>query len=982
MEQENKIYDIDTRIDENVFNITNSCEYYTREALNTVQIDGSTLSIIHLNTRSMYNKFLTLQDYLKGFKNKFSIVAITETWLKDDMINEVQMEGYSLYSLNRKHKKGGGVALYINSNLRTKIISEMTEMENEIEMITVEIMSATEKHVLVSCVYRPPESCVKLFIEKMTQNLERVRHKRQVICGDFNINFEKSNDSTITDVLNSLNCLGLFPLITRPTRITSQSATTIDNIFTNVEDIIIRGVLTIDISDHLPIFTVLKYNHKVVHSNTVKQKRNRSLQALGALNNDLNKQKWEAVYVNDVNQAYDSFIETVTRLYNKNCKIIYYKETKKDQPWITKGIKNACKKKNNLYRHFLKTQTKETESRYKKYKNKLLWIIKQRKKDYYSEKLMENQSNTKETWGIINSVTKGNNVKSMYPEYFTREDLEITEPKKIANEFSKYFASVGTIVAKKIPQTTNTRENMIIDNVNSIFIVNVEEEEIRTIVKNFGNKRSTDCEGFDMSILKNIVESIIEPFTYICNLSLKTGVFPEKMKIAKVIPLFKNGDKHEFTNYRPVSLLPQFSKILEKVFASRLNKFIDKENLLSKNQYGFRPKHSTALAIMELTEKISREIDNKNFLIGVFIDLQKAFDVINHSRLIWKLQKYGIRGIANKWITSYLKNRKQYVQINETKSDLWDINCGVPQGSILGPLLFLLYINDLPKASNTLQSILFADDTTLFYSGKNLKEVIEVVNTELIKIKHWFDSNKLVLNVNKTNFILFNDRGSNIDISLKIDRMEIQRVKETKFLGIIIDNELSWKPHIINTRNKVAKSIAVLYKVKSFLNQPALIILYNSLIMPYLTYGVEIWGTTYKTYTQPLFILQKKALKIINNTRYRDPSNPLFIKNKSLKFYDIVDYKILQILYKANSNNLPENIQERFEKRESCYNLKGTAIFKKPRFRTKIMERTVTIKGTNLWNGLQTEIKEIRTIMAFKKNIKSTLLAKYERSDV
>lgn len=257
----------------------------------------------------------------------------------------------------------------------------MTVIEkNEIEMITVEIMSKTAKNILVSCVYRQPESCVASFTDKITESLERTKNTKQIICGDFNINLENLNELRTTDFLNSMNSMGLFPLITKPTRITTQSATTIDNIFTNIDDIVMSGILMTDISDHLPIFTVIKYSHKMVHNNTVKTRRNRSLKALGALNEDLTKQKWETVYVNDVNVAYNSFIETVTRLYNKNCKIIHYNGKKKDQPWITKGIKNACKKKNNLYRYFLKSQTKEAENRYKKYKNKLLWIIKNRKK--------------------------------------------------------------------------------------------------------------------------------------------------------------------------------------------------------------------------------------------------------------------------------------------------------------------------------------------------------------------------------------------------------------------------------------------------------------------------------------------------------------------------------------------------------------------------------------------------------------------------
>uniref|UniRef100_A0A8C6KCG5 Reverse transcriptase domain-containing protein n=1 Tax=Nothobranchius furzeri TaxID=105023 RepID=A0A8C6KCG5_NOTFU len=437
-----------------------------------------------------------------------------------------------------------------------------------------------------------------------------------------------------------------------------------------------------------------------------------------------------------------------------------------------------------------------------------------------------------------------------------------------------------------------------------------------------------------MITVKTIIESGIEPFTYICNLSISTGKFPDAMEAAKAIPLYKSGNKHSFNNDRPVSLLPQFSKILEKGFESRLDKLIEKNYILNNEQYGFRTKHSTAMTIMELTDKISTAIDNKNDFVSVFIDLKKPFDVIDHSRLLQKLSQYGIRGVAHQWVKTDLEQRKQFVQIKDHKSKLCEINCGVPQGSVLGPKLFILFINDLVNVSKTLCTILFADDTTLFYSGSNIEEVAKVINDELIQIKSWFDINRLTLNLNKTHFILFNDK-KNSDVSLEIDGIEIQRVKETKFLGVLIDEDLSWKSHISYIKGKIAKSLGVLHRLKFLLTNSGLLALYNSLLVPHLTYCVEIWGATYKNYTQPVFILQKRALRIINYSGCRDPSNPLFIKYKLLKFHDLKDRKIIQTMYEVNLSTLPTNIQGIFEKRTSNYMLKETGVFTKPRFRTK-----------------------------------------------
>ena len=245
---------------------------------------------------------------------------------------------------------------------------------------------------------------------------------------------------------------------------------------------------------------------------------------------------------------------------------------------------------------------------------------------------------------------------------------------------------------------------------------------------------------------------------YICNLSLKSGVFPDKMKIAKVLPLYKSNDKHNVSNYRPVSILPQFSKILEKIFEKRLREFIDKNDLLFDGQYGFRTNRSTGLAINEMVDTLIQAVDDNKFCIGVFIDLKKAFDTVDHSLLIKKLRYYGVRGITSKFLDSYLNNRKQFVSYNNANSSEQTIKCGVPQGSILGPLLFILYINDMYKISRLLHFIIFADDTNIFHIGNNATNLIHVVNTELEKLTVWFEVNKLSLNVAKSNYMFFSKK--------------------------------------------------------------------------------------------------------------------------------------------------------------------------------------------------------------------------------
>ena len=282
-----------------------------------------------------------------------------------------------------------------------------------------------------------------------------------------------------------------------------------------------------------------------------------------------------------------------------------------------------------------------------------------------------------------------------------------------------------------------------------MFLGGVCESDVLEVVGKFKNKRSTDSNTIDMSTLKEVFDSVLKPFTYICNKSFLTGIFPDEMKMAKVIPIFKSGDIHTISNYRPISLLPQFSKIL--LFVNRLDGFIEKYGLLSDHQYGFRSNRSTSLAVIDFVENISTAIDEKQPSIGVFIDLRKAFDTIDHSLLLQKMERYGIRGVTHNWLRSYLNNRFQYVNINNTESHLRRVTCGVPQGSVLGPKLFILYLNENFTVSNNLKIVTFADDTNLFCSGEDMKELLKTVEREIIKLKKWFDRNKLSLNENKNN---------------------------------------------------------------------------------------------------------------------------------------------------------------------------------------------------------------------------------------
>ena len=900
----------------------------------------------------------------------------------------LKLTGYTCFYTNRQIKKGGGVAIFVKSLFNAKKVDKCSISINDMyECLTVELIFENCKNTYLTCVYRTPGSSIELFIENFSLILNNMNMNKNVyICGDFNIDllkFEVNNETKV--FIDTMYSMGLFPLITRPSRLTEFMSTLIDNIFSNIVNFRhYSGLFVTDITDHLPVFVVSNING--VKTLNLKKKykgiRKISSESLDKFKEDLSKESWASVYsANSVDLAYDTFINIFIGLYDKHCrtKRICINGNSDNKPWFTKGLKNACIKKNLLYRKFLKTRLNIDNNKYKTYKNKLTTVLRACEKNYYNIQLKINKSNIKNTWKLINNVLN----KSKFSEdceHFKINNNEYTSDcKVISDKFNQFFVNVGPTLASKIkiPELSVNRY-VKHNNVSSMFISAVLEDELINVVKNLSNKTSMDHNHISMSLVKNVISDISKPLTYIANKSFSQGCFPEQMKIAKVLPLYKNGDRELFTNYRPVSLLSQFSKIIEKLFANRLDSFINKHGLINNCQYGFRSNRSTSLALIEYIEEISNSIDNKNVTIGVSIDLKKAFDTIDHGILIKKLDCCGIRGIAKTWLQSYLQNRFQYVEFGNSKSELLKITCGVPQGSVLGPKLFLLYIDDICNVSQLLKLVLFADDTNIYYSHKDVKQLVNTLNTELVKLQDWFAVNKLSLNILKTNFMIFGNIKTSQDINIRINNELVNRAYSNKFLGVIVDDKLCWREHIHYVKTKLSKNIAILYKVKYKLSCEVLRSLYCTLILPYLTYCVEIWGNTYKSNLISIEKLQKRAIRIISGVSFLEHTSPLFKNFKLLKFFDLVHFQTYLIMYKAFHFELPINLQNMFIIDKSIYyDTRSKFNFKLRYVRTKLKSMCVSVLGVKLWNALDDKVKSIQKFFLFKKTVKNDYFIKY-----
>ena len=480
-----------------------------------------------------------------------------------------------------------------------------------------------------------------------------------------------------------------------------------------------------------------------------------------------------------------------------------------------------------------------------------------------------------------------------------------------------------------------------------------------------------------MTQLRSVIDV---PIAMLVNLSLSQGTVPDAMKLAKVVPIYKAKSKEIFTNYRPISLLSNISKIMEKVVHKRLYSFLMKHDILYRNQFGFRSKHSTVDAVTKFTSDVLKSLDRKQHCLGVFLDLSKAFDTINQKILLQKLAHYGIRGNALNWFESYLADRQQYVCYKGIKSETCSVQYGVPQGSVLGPILFILYTNDIPHSITHGQTVLFADDTTVYYRGHDWQQLYERAKNDLLCLSDWFRANKLSVNASKTKYMMFSGSNTaNYRDTLSINGVELEQVNYIKFLGLVIDDKLQWHHHIEHCRKKVSSGIYAMNSVKNIVTCEHLRILYFSLVHPYLLYGISIWGNTYMKYTRKLVILQKKAIRAMNKASYNESSSPLFAKSRVLKFQDLQNLQICRLMYDTAHGYLPDSVTSLFD-----YQLTGTYPITRhrndprlPNVKSDLARRSVLYRGPLLWLNMDLNLKTAPSTNQFKVRYINTVINTY-----
>ena len=812
------------------------------------------------------------------------------------------------------------------------------------------------------------------------------------ISGDFNLDLLRTDKIKVAEDFVNLMFSNFYqPVILQPTRYSDHhKPALIDNIFVNSLDIDgVSGNLIAKVTDHMPNFVLMHKEISKNHKSKILKRDYKNFDESSFIN-DVSKTDFDPdglLGLSSLDSRYEHFQGKILDAIQNHAplKPLTKKQHKqRKKPWITNGILKSISIKNKFYKKFLKSKDPYWYQQYKFYRDTLNHLIRRSKRNHYKSYFETFKNNSKKIWKGINELLNKSNKTASSEIIIKNNGVLVNDQKQVANRFNEYFTSIAQNLVDKLRNPKKQYSDYLKDPVSNSFMISpVLTAEVLDQLQNLDETKAADSYDIPVNLIKLVQNHIAKPLTTLINLSFSTGYYPKALKYAKVIPIFKAKAKNEVSNYRPISLLPLFNKIFEKLMYSRLIGFLNKNKVLYTHQFGFQKNKSTSLAILDVCIKLVESIEKREFSCCIFLDFAKAFDTVNHNILINKLEHYGIRGIPLDWFRSYLNERSQRVFVGGELSVDRKIKHGVPQGSVLGPLLFLLYINDIPKASKMMNFYLFADDTSLFYSHKNINTLEEVVNVELGCIQDWLVANKLTLNTNKSNFMIIKPRQKKVPkkIQLSINGDHLNESDCVKYLGVLIDDKLTWKQHIQHVNTKVAKSIGILAKMRHFAPNNILLNIYNAFISPHINYGIINWGGAYQNSLDPLSKNQKKAARLLFFKQRNERSNPLFKALNSLNLHDTYKLECAKFMYDISKGNCEKFFNDIFQLIREKHHLQTrqatSGNFALPVARTNYKRRLITNFGVEIWNNTPKDIRTSPTKKIFGKRYKQLLLQNY-----
>lgn len=914
------------------------CKYCMLNRIPTAE-DGN-LRIFSLNIRSLVKYIDNLREDVAVLQTKFDLLCFCETNCKFESLPnglaDIDLDGFYepiIQDPYRESGNGGGLVIYVNKKFcdsesfkimqfkgvrpGTKFpglsgVKNPTELNPAGEFLFIKISVKTQpgiiKTVIVGNIYRSPSAKIDKFKEQLDTYLSQLnRHKNKSITlvGDFNVDL-LNHDTDIhgQNLINLAESYGFVQVVSLPTRLTDHSATLIDHIYTNsIHAVSTSRVITLDISDHFGTYVCISLDPNFIREENSTNShdeyvnfRKFTATNMATFTELINGENWDTVYAEKTTEEmFETFLDKYNQHYDTafpESSVRRKYERKNPKPWILPWLEEACARKQKFHHDYVVDPTPENEKKYKKMKKFTDKHVKKAKSKFYNDYFVKHKGDSRRQWQLLNSLLNRKRKRLKIDKIRDCDGNVYSSPQTIAQKFNDYFVNMAGKL--KTGDDNSDEFSTFLENSveNSIYLSPTNETEVSSIIKQLKVKATSDT---NIAAVKKADESrnFSRVVAEIINSSLVSGVFPSRLKTAKVVPIHKDGSKLEIENYRPISLLSAFSKIFEKIMHYRVSNFLYANGALYENQYGFRSGRSCEHALLLAQNEITSILNKNQIAILLLIDFSKAFDMVDHKILLHKLQHYGIRGPAYSWFKSYLEGRTQFVELGGKQSSTMPLKYGVPQGSILGPLLFIIYINDIPEVHRLAKFILYADDANIIISGKDTVELQNKFDTLSKTLEIWVSANGLALNLKKTNYMVFSKQKIDLPFKPSISNYHIERKESARFLGVIIDEKLSWKQHISAVKAKMSRYVGVMFKLKGILPLAARKNIFQSFVQSHINYCSLVWGLGPKGNIEPLFCEQKKAMRALmpgyRNNYYKNGKCPCHTKPA------FSDYNILTV---------------------------------------------------------------------------------------
>lgn len=955
-----------------------------------LNLQGKGLRIAHLNICSLRNKIDDLSVLVHD--NNIHILALSETHLDASVTSsEIDITGYCVHRLDRDCR-GGGVGIYVQNHIPVKMRYDL--MQNSLESIWLQVHLPFTKPLLIGCCYRPPNSNVQ-HVENICDQLLRVmdEEKETFFLGDLNIDWLSKTCPLKRRLLVVVNACNLSQLVNLPTRVScnisgSASSTCIDHIYTNSKELCPKTYsIPVGFSDHNIVAIIRKTKLTKAGPRILFQRSYKSFNETAFIN-DIKELSWERIYAtHNTDIALELFNEMVLKVINEHAPLRKFTAKRKSAPWFDDELKTSMTQRDNFKALAVQTKDPVDWVNYKTSRNRVTKLNRLKKKTYFENKLLEHKNNGRKLWATCNSILGRHKPNS--PSCIEEKGVYLTKPSEVANYFNNFFIDKVSGLRSKMKlceedmrNTVLIKERIMNGKNCTLALKAVSINEVKELLKSVKSDTQFGLDNIDGRMVKIMAEYIALPVCHILNCSIREGVFPHAWRVAKVIPIIKDS-KSAFngSNCRPISILPVLSKILERIIFDQILTYFTKNGLDSKHQHAYKAGHSTATALAHMTDDWLGHIDNKKIVGAVLIDFSSAFDVIDHKLLLSKLCAYGFNANATNWLKSYLFSRRQCVYFNGHFSAVKHLECGIPQGSCLGPLLFSIFTNDLPLALNEASMTMYADDSTVYAASNSHSELNILLQHELDLVIEWVDRNRLSLNIAKTKCIALGSHATvkrQNTLTLSIKHTAIEQVYKVKLLGLNIDEKLSWSNHIDDVAMRMGRAVSVINRCSYYMNDHTIKLVIQALVLSHIDYCSIVWSSAPKSVIQKLQFVQNRAARLVLGCPYRANVKYMHSRLQWLTVENRLFYNLLTFFHKMYVFQKPICLFSRIQHVHDTHNhntrrrSKGLVVL--PPARTCAKQKTVMYRAMLSWNRLSDEVRSIVSIPAFKKQLKRTRL--------